>query len=352
LVDVVYGAATRTEYLASDCALASLDVLDCGPAPVVGEFFVCDYNPVTGINAIKKVDTGLSVTTVLELDMEGDYLLDIAFSNAELLYGITANEHIVQILPDGTFTIIEELDVAGNYASMIGNDNNELILVGEDDEIILTFSLSTNTVVSEVEIAEGTYADVTYYKGNLVYPGTRSNDFWGFDGGNELSIICNDLGSIAGLSQVFVDCESSLMWAFSDTGRIYEFDSVENSFGTIANLTAHFDVVYGSATINEYLAATCDPVALEDAECLLSTPSEALEALVLYPNPVTTKLWIQWDQSLEGMHYEIYSVQGKKVRIGNYKNGIDFSELASGPYFVKLQNENNSAFVFRPIIKK
>lgn len=351
-VDLVYGATTRTEYLASACPLEALEILDCGPAPVTGEFFVCDYNPSNGISAIKMVDTDLNVTPVVELDMEGDYLLDIAFSSAELLYGITANENIVQIHPDGSFTLIAELDGATGYASMVGNTDNQLILVGGENEMILTFSLDTNTIVSEVEIEEGTHGDVTYFKGNLVYPGTQAEDIWGFDGNEEIPIICNDLSPMVGFSQIFVDCELSLTWAVSDVGRIYEYDSVENEFTTIANLTAQFEVVYGSTTRTEYLASGCNPGVLEDAKCLLSTPSEELASLVLYPNPVTNKLWIQSGKNFQEITYEIYSVQGQKIMQGTYQNGIDFSEVAAGVYFVKLRNANSSAFDFRSVIRK
>jgi len=351
-VDLVYGATTRTEYLASACTLEPLEILDCGPAPVTGEFFVCDYNPSNGISAIKMVDTDLNVTPVVELDMEGDYLLDIAFSSAELLYGITANENIVQIHPDGSFTLIAELDGAARYASMVGNAENQLILVGGEDETILTFSLDTNTVVSEVEITIGTNGDVTYYKGNLAYPGIQSDDVWGFDGNEEVSIVCNELSPIVGFSQIFVDCELSLVWAISDVGRIYEYDSVENNFNTIANLTAQFEVVYGSASRTEYLASVCDPGVLEDLECTLSTPSEELATLVLYPNPVTTKLWIQSNYNFEALQYEIYSVQGQKIMEGTYQNGIDFNQVAAGVYFVKLREVNSTAFVFRSVVRK
>lgn len=351
-VDVVYGATSRTEYLASACTLVSLNILDCGPAPVTGEFFVCDYNPSNGLSAIKMVDTDLNVTPIFELDLGGDYLLDIAFSNAELLYGITANENIIQIHPDGSFTLIAELEGASEYASMVGNAENQLILVGGEDETILTFSLDTNTVVSEIEIAEGTNGDVTYYNGNLAYPGTQSDDVWGFDGNEEVSIVCNELSPIVGFSQIFVDCELSLTWAISDVGRIYEYDSVENSFNTIANLTAQFDVVYGSASITEYLASACDPAALDDLECTLSTPSEQLASLVLYPNPVTTKLWIKSNHIFEALQYEIYSVQGQKVMEGTYQNGIDFNEVAAGVYFVKLREVDSTVFVFKSVVRK
>lgn len=58
----------------------------------------------------------------------------------------------------------------------------------------------------------------------------------------------------------------------------------------------------------------------------------------LYPNPVRDILNIETETELKSV--EIYNLQGQKVKTSNQKQ-INVSNLASGTYLVKIQDENN-----------
>ena len=80
----------------------------------------------------------------------------------------------------------------------------------------------------------------------------------------------------------------------------------------------------------------------------LSTVDPALQALVLYPNPVTSHLYIDNSQSVE-LSYTVYDLTGKALST-HYKTGqthrIDVSALSNGVYLLESKHGNQRG-VFR-----
>ena len=73
--------------------------------------------------------------------------------------------------------------------------------------------------------------------------------------------------------------------------------------------------------------------------CPLGTEKPQLDAVASYPNPVAGLLTLTHDQAIDNI--QVLSALGQKVidqkAIGNHSQ-IDFSELVSGVYFVKVQS--------------
>lgn len=72
--------------------------------------------------------------------------------------------------------------------------------------------------------------------------------------------------------------------------------------------------------------------------------SEALQALALYPNPVTHTLHIQSPLASE-LSYRIYDLTGKALSThhqSGQSHSIDVSGLAKGIYFLKATHKNNT----------
>ena len=70
--------------------------------------------------------------------------------------------------------------------------------------------------------------------------------------------------------------------------------------------------------------------------------------VTLYPNPVRDILNIEAETELKSI--EIYNLQGQKVKISNQKQ-TNISDLASGIFIVKIQDENN-AVIIKKIVKQ
>ena len=76
----------------------------------------------------------------------------------------------------------------------------------------------------------------------------------------------------------------------------------------------------------------------------LSTGDHALQALVLYPNPVTNSLYIQSPLASE-LSYRIYDLTGKALSThhqSGQSHSIDVSGLAKGIYLLKATHKNNT----------
>ena len=61
------------------------------------------------------------------------------------------------------------------------------------------------------------------------------------------------------------------------------------------------------------------------------------DAVVLYPNPVSTMLNIKKPETIIVDHIRIYNVLGQPVYISGWTHTIDLSALPSGLFFVELQ---------------
>lgn len=70
----------------------------------------------------------------------------------------------------------------------------------------------------------------------------------------------------------------------------------------------------------------------------------------IYPNPVSTKIYIEKDVSVRSA--SLYNINGKKIKLWDgQKNEYDLSFLKNGIYFIKIITENN-LFCTKSIIKR
>ena len=75
----------------------------------------------------------------------------------------------------------------------------------------------------------------------------------------------------------------------------------------------------------------------------LSTPSQQLQnTVVAYPNPITDQLNVQVNANLVGQSYIISDINGRTIQNGvllDEANAINFSNVTTGIYFLKLDNQ-------------
>lgn len=77
----------------------------------------------------------------------------------------------------------------------------------------------------------------------------------------------------------------------------------------------------------------------------LSISNNTLNDMACFPNPVKDIFYIQLPQDLEGMPLKIYNVIGKLMMqktMDKSVNSLDLSDLTSGIYFVRLEDQNQS----------
>lgn len=65
----------------------------------------------------------------------------------------------------------------------------------------------------------------------------------------------------------------------------------------------------------------------------LSTSTNSLSKISLYPNPVSEVLFIK---NAENAAYKIFDLTGKSIKQGSYKNGIAVSSMSKGIYIIQI----------------
>lgn len=79
-----------------------------------------------------------------------------------------------------------------------------------------------------------------------------------------------------------------------------------------------------------------------DTECVLSVTEKRLQELQVYPNPATTKLFVQTQEPLQ--HLAVYNLRGQLLIQKDYSQSINVSSLASGVYIVKVYTLEGSHY--------
>lgn len=96
-------------------------------------------------------------------------------------------------------------------------------------------------------------------------------------------------------------------------------------------LYANWNVIY---TNNSGLSITYS----DDCDLFFDIKNHELKAIKIYPNPVTSNLYIETTQNYEQV--EIYTLQGRLIKSFLPQEHYNIAELPSGLYFVKVKSKN------------
>lgn len=80
-------------------------------------------------------------------------------------------------------------------------------------------------------------------------------------------------------------------------------------------------------------------------ELLVMSTKLRLEGIRIYPNPVTSHLFIEGPEiQLQGLRFSIYTLMGQKITEGivSTNQSIDLSSLAKGNYLLQLQDKDET----------
>ncbi len=314
------------------------------------EFYITDFDVNTDVNSIKLVDENFNVTHLGDFIIPNTAILDIAFSPDGTLYGITGSAKIIEIdLTNSTYTEIAA--VSGYYNNLVCTESNELIMLNSIYNKLLTFDLNTLTVVSDVYIYVATPGDLTYYKGNLLFQHLDNLDIYRWDGVQVRKVACGDDQQLFGLSNYTTDCETNLVYGFDQGGEIYHYDVENDTLTLVADLGADVNEIYGSATVNEYLASACTLENLESVYCNLNITQTRLSEINIFPNPAVEVIYLNDIHFQEELYYSMYTMEGKLLDKAILVSEINIERLSKGVYFLQLHNANKDVAVTKRFLK-
>lgn len=323
------------------------------------EFYITSYDYNTFLNTIKYVDADLNVTPLATYYFNGDQILDIAMDANGTLYGTKADTLIELNLVDGTSTEVYNFPVPGQYNSLVCNSDNQIVALDFNSQRLITIDLATFTQVSNVYLSESSPGDLTYYKGNLLFPSASSDDIMSYNGNTVTPVGCRISSPSGepflfwGYSNFTDSCDTNFVYGFNQSGTVYSFDIESNTHEYVGNLQENNSwPLNGATSINEYTASACPLVPLNAVNCNLAVSDYQLSLVSFYPNPVEDIIHLKNLNVDEPLFISIFSVEGRKLTDALLTPEMDISKLPSGLYFMEISNQSKSISATKKIIKK
>lgn len=309
---------------------------------------------VNSINEIKIVNAEtFEVTPLFTIDnTQAGFITDLAFSPDGRLFAVTNVWTLIEIdLVNETFIPLANLPQGDPYTALVCNANNELLTARIFSEELYAYNLDNNeTTLLDTGIS--TPGDFTFYKGNLVFPYILNDFIKSYDGTHISNVGCS-IPLLWTFVNNFEDCENNAIYAFDQFAKLYHYDLETEDFELLTNLISETGMLYGGATMTEYMASACpvqelstvicDPLGLEDLEN---------HGIGLKKNPVEDIIHFKF-KNIVPETYKLYSVDGKLIRVGDLEDQeISITELNSGMYFLQLFESNGLKVFTEKIIKR
>lgn len=309
----------------------------------------------TNQNKIYRANPDNSITLIVTTDI---LLNDIAIDTNGNFYGISNTARIVSInMQTGVTAVLATLPgpPSSGAKSLVCNYLNELFVVDNDNQSKLYKYSIANNQLEVVATLEMTPGDLTFYKGNLIFPGpTFGNEAWikayDFQTQTIKTIFCGSpLGTnfwFYGITNRYTSCGENEIIGWQELVYIYD---IENAMVTPSGLSpvinANIMMVNGLASDNEYMASNPDCyVNLEGIDCALGMAENAFEAsLEIFPNPTRGTFSIQSKNEITS--FEILDVNGRSIqKLDPKSQTVDISNLQNGLYLVKVTANHQTMF--------
>jgi len=309
---------------------------------------------VNSVNEIKIVNAEtFEVTSLFTIDIQqAGFITDLAFAPDGRLFAVTNVWTLIEIdLQNDTFIPLADLPQGDPYTALVCNADNELLTARIFSEELYAYDLDTDETTL-VDTGISTPGDFTFYKGNLVYPYILNDFIKAYDGTNIENIGCS-VPLLWTFVNDFEACESNTIYAFDQFAKLYRYDLETEDFEILADLVSETGLLYGGATMTEYMASAC-PV--EELSTVLCDPlgNEDLNnfGIILMSNPVRDVINFEF-MNVVPETYKMYSVDGKLVQVGKIEDQeISITELNFGVYFLQLFEPNGLNVFTEKIIKK
>ena len=306
----------------------------------------------TTLKKIYRANADNSVTLMVTTDI---VLNDIAIDTNGNFYGITEEGKIVSIdMQTGiTTTLVTLTFVQSGNKSLVCNDQNELFTISTPYGKLYKYSIATNEV-TEIASVSSTPGDLTFYKGNLIFPGDWiGNEAWirayDFQTNSMKTIYCGSPTDVNfffwGITNRFTSCNENEIIGWQQF--VYNYD-LDNHTATLSPLdpamNASVMMISGLASDNEYLASNQECyVNLEPIDCALGIHENKYTTVEILPNPATETFAIHNKKEITAI--EILDINGRFIKTlpANLET-FDISDLQKGVYLVKISRNHQTMF--------
>jgi uncharacterized repeat protein (TIGR01451 family) len=117
----------------------------------------------------------------------------------------------------------------------------------------------------------------------------------------------------------------------------YQIKPLPDWDGTAILNSANIYFDFNEAIVTNTVSTSVAPLGVNES---------AFEAMVVYPNPATDEITVEWGTSISNWSYVIFDIHGKQILANEVtrqtQSTIDVSRLQSGMYLLKINSESHS----------
>jgi hypothetical protein len=304
-------------------------------------FIYCNFNYAQTLYAIDET------FKIVAYDQNGqsslikqfeDYFSDIAVtSSGEIYLCSTRRIYHYDVSNDNLNQVLVIPNSFGSNTSLTAGHNNDLYFL-TDLQNLCKYDITNNSLELIVNLGVQTPGDIVFYKGNIIFKLSGSNQIRAY---NIYNATVNDIFCLPdssfwnsyGIANHVNSCEENTI-ILSKGSELFEID-LENDTLTPLDFT-HDTTIFGLTTDTEYLASNCNTT-LTANPCTLSVDDYDFlkSGILFYPNPVKDYINIKFNITYDSLI--IIDINGRVI-LASEKNQrrIDVSELNSGIYFFEI----------------
>ncbi|HEY0091009.1 MAG TPA: T9SS type A sorting domain-containing protein, partial [Flavobacterium sp.] len=228
----------------------------------------------------------------------------------------------------------------GTYGSLVCSDQSVLYMINNSTYEIYSYDIINDSMQTVAYIGFSTPGDLTFYKGNLVFPTHTANSSikaYNLQTNMVSDVYClnnwGDMSNFFSFTNRFLDCNTNEIIGSDITG-MYVFNLENDTYMPLGiDVSQHY--IYGLASDNEYMASACYE-SLTPSNCQLSTAENPVQEYSVFPNPATDFIEITSNGIMQEI--AIIDLSGRVIsRLENPPPTINLISLASGCYVMKMK---------------
>lgn len=150
------------------------------------------------------------------------------------------------------------------------------------------------------------------------------------------------------LNLFYLDCSSFFIGHIKNDTIIDVPQGLNSSFNLIVRTykdTLSDSTYFSGNCMERDFYTLMDSVFIPNGDTVFSVLSVNDESMtdqdfLLYPNPVSTQLFVEFPNSINSLNYSIFNTQGKQLLTGKLEESIDVSLLKKGMYIIRFEGVN------------
>ncbi|WP_179008680.1 T9SS type A sorting domain-containing protein [Winogradskyella forsetii] len=301
-----------------------------------------------------------------------DGTLDLSQNTALIQFACTNNSIDTVVLPP-TATLVN-IDFGNNELTSIDTSQNPSLTIIRADNNLLdgTLDLSQNTVLNRIDCQYNSIDQLILPQTDILTDlDCRGNQLTALNVDYNVSLIRllmsgNEIASInlalhADLERLFaqfnmlttLDLSNNVVLKYLTAhNNNLNYLSIKNGNNSNFTIEPYFvnnplltcievdDAIFSTNNWTTYV----DPQHYFSEDCSLGTDESNLEAVRIFPNPLTDNLFLSF-KTAKSTNYQLINVKGQIQLEGEFNElneTIDLSEISAGVYFLKLQTLHSS----------